>query len=229
MAVWRFIALGLVAGAALALAAGPPGDRVQAGPTPPVQITDGDSLTLNGVRMRLIGIDAPEIGQTCGRADGTRWACGTAARAALAALLSEDPGLICTGDQQDRYHRLLVRCHGRFGDLGQAMVTQGLAWAYRRYASDHAAAELRAQRRGVGIWQGDSQTPETFRRAKAAAAAVPVPDHCRIKGNISGNGRMYHLPGQRFYGRTHVAVGRGERWFCSEAEAVAAGWRKARS
>jgi hypothetical protein len=51
---------------------------------------------------------------------------------------------------------------------------------------------------------------------------------CRIKGNISGNGRIYHMPGQKYYGATKINAAKGERWFCSEAESRAAGWRKAR-
>lgn len=52
---------------------------------------------------------------------------------------------------------------------------------------------------------------------------------CRIKGNINAAGeRIYHLPGQAHYSRTRIDEGRGQRWFCSEAEARAAGWRRAR-
>lgn len=50
---------------------------------------------------------------------------------------------------------------------------------------------------------------------------------CRIKGNIGSKGeRVYHVPGGRFYERTRIDSSKGERWFCSEAEAHAAGWRK---
>lgn len=53
--------------------------------------------------------------------------------------------------------------------------------------------------------------------------------NCTIRGNISdGSGeRIYHLPGQRYYGDVSIKPWRGERWFCSEAEAIAAGWRRA--
>ncbi|MEM1432147.1 MAG: thermonuclease family protein [Pseudomonadota bacterium] len=58
-------------------------------------------------------------------------------------------------------------------------------------------------------------------------AAVPG-ENCAIKGNISGGGRIYHLPGQRHYARTRIDPARGERWLCSAADAAAAGWRPAR-
>jgi hypothetical protein len=52
---------------------------------------------------------------------------------------------------------------------------------------------------------------------------------CRIKGNISAAGeRIYHVPGQRYYDATFIDPQAGERWFCSEAEARAAGWRKSK-
>lgn len=50
---------------------------------------------------------------------------------------------------------------------------------------------------------------------------------CPIKGNISSGGQIYHTPGQRDYCRTVIDTSNGERWFCSEAEAEAAGWRAA--
>lgn len=67
----------------------------------------------------------------------------------------------------------------------------------------------------------------------SALSASPAPAEtrrpgCDIKGNISGNGRIYHLPGGAHYARTRIDESRGERWFCSEAEARAAGWRPAR-
>ncbi|KUM23655.1 hypothetical protein AU467_32995 [Mesorhizobium loti] len=53
---------------------------------------------------------------------------------------------------------------------------------------------------------------------------------CNIKGNISyyGGERIYHVPGQEYYSETQINLLKGERWFCSEADARAAGWRKAR-
>lgn len=58
--------------------------------------------------------------------------------------------------------------------------------------------------------------------------SAPAGDNCRIKGNINRKGeRIYHLPGERDYGRTRMDKGKGERWFCSQEEAVASGWRKA--
>lgn len=65
----------------------------------------------------------------------------------------------------------------------------------------------------------------------AASTLVPnsINPNCRVKGNISINTgeRIYHVPGQKYYSATRIRWEYGERWFCTEAEARNAGWRKA--
>ena len=66
---------------------------------------------------------------------------------------------------------------------------------------------------------------------RSASAAVLGPMvNCTIKGNISidTGERIYHTPGGYYYSGTRISPEYGERWFCSEAEAVAAGWRRSR-
>jgi hypothetical protein len=63
----------------------------------------------------------------------------------------------------------------------------------------------------------------------AAIDFAPPLFGCGVKGNISATGeRIYHTPGQQYYSKTRINLLKGERWFCSEAAASAAGWRKAR-
>ena len=63
----------------------------------------------------------------------------------------------------------------------------------------------------------------------AASTSAGENDACNIKGNISTRGeRIYHVPGQRYYAQTRISASHGERWFCSEAEARAAGWRRSK-
>jgi len=188
------------------------------------RVIDGDTLEVAGVHVRLYGIDAPELAQSCGA-----WDCGHWARDELARLIGARP-VLCRGAESDRYGRLLARCDAGQGDLGAAMVGGGAAFAYRRYAMDYVGAERTAQVRALGLWQDDVPVtrPEDFRAERHAAAAQVAPGDCRIKGNLSDNGRVYHLPGQRDYDRTRIDTTRGERWFCTEDEARAAGWRRAR-
>jgi endonuclease YncB( thermonuclease family) len=70
-------------------------------------------------------------------------------------------------------------------------------------------------------------SPSLTPPASPAAPSAPAGD-CRIKGNISQSGRIYHVPGSSYYDHTTIDESKGERWFCSEAEARAAGWRPPR-
>ncbi|RWR28889.1 thermonuclease family protein [Sinirhodobacter populi] len=193
-----------------------------------VRVVDGDTLVVGGERVRLFGIDAPERAQTCQDARGRAWPCGSRATEAMKALVKPG-GVRCSGTDRDQYGRLLARCFVGGRDIGEEMVAQGMAFAYRRYALDYVAAEEKAKQARRGIWQGRAELPEQQRAAerdRATAQAAPKAN-CAIKGNISAHGRIYHLPGGKDYAKTRIDTGRGERWFCSEAEARAAGWRRA--
>nr|WP_238481838.1 thermonuclease family protein [Pinisolibacter aquiterrae] len=122
------------------------------------RLADGDSVTIAGVRLRLVGIDAPELAQTCGR-DGRATACGEEARAHLEALIGGRP-LDCAWERLDKYGRGLARCRAGSTDLGAAMVRDGWALAY----GDHEAEEAEARRHRRGLWAGDFEPPEDFRR-----------------------------------------------------------------
>jgi endonuclease YncB( thermonuclease family) len=188
-------------------------------------VADGDTLTVDGVKIRLFGIDAPELDQTCQTADGARWACGRWARDQLRKAAAGQ--ITCSGDERDRYGRLVATCDGQDGDIGRSLVRAGAAEAYRRYSTAYVDDEKVAAIGGLGLWQGRHGSPEAFRAADTPAPVQAAPGDCVIKGNISGNGRIYHLPGQENYDDTRISTGKGERWFCSEAEARAAGWRRA--
>lgn len=195
------------------------------------RLIDGDILAIGDVVVRLHGIDAPEADQTCPEQGGA-WACGTWASAELRRLTGDDP-VVCERVDTDRHGRTVARCVGRGGDLGAAMVRAGAAWAYQRYSLAYVGHEEAARRERRGVWRGGAnglQAPEAW-RAAARAVSAPAqagPAGCPIKGNISRSGRIYHRPGQQDYDATRVDEARGERWFCSEAEAQAAGWRAAR-
>ncbi|MBF9049172.1 thermonuclease family protein [Roseobacter sp. HKCCD9010] len=192
-----------------------------------VEILDGDTLRLDRRVVRLDGIDAPEQDQRCRRTNGDDWACGVWVAAQVAA---ETRGAVvsCVGDETDRYGRLLARCTTETGqDLGDWLVSGGMARAYRRYSMAYAAQEDAARAAGVGLWAGAWSAPADH-RARCGALLSDVAAGCAIKGNISDNGRIYHVPGSRSYGRTRIDLARGERWFCTIAEAEAAGWRAPR-
>lgn len=195
-------------------------------PVGQVRVIDADTWDVGGETVRLFGIDAPEMDQDCTRDDGSAWNCGKWA-AAEAGRRYEGRHAECRAVNTDRYGRTVARCSVDGTDAAREMVQDGLALAYRQYSMDYDLDEKAAHVRGVGIHAGSIQRPSEFRAARASAAPAPVGD-CRIKGNISSKGEhIYHVPGQENYGRTRISVAKGERWFCSEAEASAAGWRRA--
>lgn len=136
---------------------------------------------------------------------------------------------ICESLDVDRYGRIVARCHVAGQDVAARLVADGLAFAYRTYSRDYVPHEQRAAGAGRGLHRSTVQPPAEY-RAAARTAPVPSPKStCAIKGNISANGtRIYHMAHQRHYTRTVISAAKGEQWFCSEAQARAAGWRKAR-
>lgn len=183
------------------------------------RVIDGDTIELDGTVYRLNGIDAPEHGQRCGD-----WNCGEDATAALAEIV-KGREVACDPISEDRYGRVIATCHADGTDIGGSMIDKGMAWAFVRYSDVYEADEAEARRRKDGVWTGRYMPPWEFRRARWEAAAQDAPEGCPIKGNISRNGHIYHPPWSPWYGRTRIDTSKGERWFCTEAEAVAAGWR----
>lgn len=213
---------------ALALAALPL--AALAGPEGRVSVTDGDSLVVAGERVRLFGIDAPELDQTCWEDDGTAVRCG-AWSARVLARYAEGHRAECAAIRQDRYGRTLATCTVRGVDLGETLLRNGVVRVYSgETLRDYPEFEKEAELLGRGLWGWRMEDPAAFRANQRApsAPAAPPPGACAIKGNISGSGRIYHMPGQEHYEATRINEARGERWFCSEAEARAAGWRRAR-
>ncbi|EEX08078.1 nuclease [Ruegeria lacuscaerulensis ITI-1157] len=189
-----------------------------------ISVIDADTWDVGGVRVRLHGIDAPELDQTCQDAGGAIWSCG----AWVTNQVRQSFGgkrAVCTQRDIDRYGRIVAACRVAGADAGELMVRAGLAFAYRKYSGDYIAAENRAVAAGVGLHAGKVQAPWLYRGQKSKVSSKG----CDIKGNVSSKGeRIYHVPGQRHYARTKISPAKGERWFCSPAEARAAGWRAAR-
>ncbi|GHE67357.1 hypothetical protein GCM10019059_28940 [Camelimonas fluminis] len=119
---------------------------------------DGDSVRLNGVEIRLAGLDAPELRQTCER-NGQSWNCGEAARSFLATRLGRADAS-CRSQGIDRYGRTLAVCSVAGEDINAALVRDGMAVSYGDYGREEA--EARAARRGV--WAGQFMTPQEWRR-----------------------------------------------------------------
>lgn len=189
-------------------------------------VIDGDTIVLGSTRVRLEGIDAPETAQTCARRGGGTWACGHEAIRGLASLVNGQR-VSCAHRGLDKYGRILATCHAGTGDINAEMVRRGLAWAFVRYSSVYVAIENEAKAARRGIWQATATPPWDFRAQRWAGSQTEVSNGCAIKGNVTRHGRIYHMPWSPWYANVNMGNDSEKRWFCSEAEALAAGWRPA--
>lgn len=195
-----------------------------------IRVVDGDTFKMGSHTIRLHGIDAPEGKQTCTRkSDGRVWPCGNWSAEQVRDAY-EGRTVRCQIIDRDQYGRIVGRCFAGRDEINRTLVKNGVAAAYLRYSRRYLDDEKAAIVAERGIWSSDFQRPAEWRAAQRqpAAPATPAPGACNIKGNISGSGRIYHVPGQENYDKTRINTAKGERWFCSAAEARAAGWRPAR-
>lgn len=127
----------------------------------PFRAIDGDTLAAGNERLRLIGLDAPELDQSCEDGDGVAWPCGQEARQRLMRLVRADD-VQCQGSGRDRYQRLLVTCHAGVTDINATLVRQGLAVA----SGDYEKEQSEARRNGQGIWAGNFERPRDWRSSR---------------------------------------------------------------
>jgi len=190
-------------------------------------VIDGDTIEIHGQRVRLFGIDAPETGQVC-RAGDKPWPCGQQAALALDKKIAGRP-VSCTEKDRDRYGRIVAICFADKVNLNAWLAAEGWALAYRHYSMDYVRDEDVARAARKGIWRGTFVAPWDWRQGQRIESTKDEPGDCVIKGNINSKGEhIYHVPGGEYYDRTRIDPSKGERWFCSEAEARSAGWRRSK-
>ncbi len=207
-------------------------------------IGDADTLNIGPTKVRLEGIDAPEMDQVCVNANGDVWPCGIEARDQLKAHIAGRK-ISCTPSGTDRYRRTLGTCKLEGEDLNGWMVQQGWALAYLKYSSVYVHAEQDARTNQRGLWRGAFIAPWDWRHRNKRTCILsaltvdaqkkllpptcdegaPSPD-CKIKGNVGHSGRIYHMPDQQDYCKINMN-GKGKRWFCTPEEAEKAGWHRA--
>jgi endonuclease YncB( thermonuclease family) len=217
-------------------------------------VRDGGAIDVAGVTYRLGGIDVPAADQVCIDDHADSWACGAEARDQLSALIGDRDvrcddlgpdtaynkwrvGVCTAGDDTTSLNQLLVR---------RGLAVNSTAPGQSRFGDD----ETDAKNNRRGLWRGCFVPPQDFRAGKkdgsllgAACRAdkdreiravlfpqyTAMPSGCRIKGKyalrarVTGNIGIYHLQSCRSY----PAMTNPDRWFCSEDDAKAAGFRKA--
>jgi endonuclease YncB( thermonuclease family) len=222
-------------------------------PAADATVRDGGTIELADVTYRLDGIDAPELDQICIDEHADAWTCGVEARDQLSRLIGgrkvhcEDLGL---GPYKAR-HIGICTVEGETTSLNQLVVRQGFAlnfepYARGRFREDEAGAKDNRR----GLWKGCFVAPQEFRHGRKDGALLgascradkdretravlfpdepAMPEGCSIKGKfavrarITGNVGIYHLQGCRSY----PALTKPDRWFCSEPDAEAEGFRRA--
>ena len=208
------------------------------------RIVDGDTLRIDREKVRLIGVDTPE---TKHPTKPVQYFGKEASLFTQREVEHRWVTLSYEAHKRDKYGRLLAYVH-RSPDsffLNAELIKQGYGFAYTRfpfkYLNEFREYEKQARSEGRGLWKRNNEElpvpaikqepeppPATPERAPEPAAENKNTGDCKIKGNINGKGgKIYHLPGGRWYEKTEIDTADGERWFCSEEEAEKAGWRKA--
>lgn len=186
----------------------------------------GDTLRIGNALVAIDGVEAPEITQVCERGDD-QWPCGKAARDALDRMVrGRSVSCRITGEREAGIKTGV--CATGEADLADKLIEDGMAFSTGFFFWTHRAGlERKARAEKNGLWAGDPERPQAWREKRWAEAKQNAPDGCPIKGRIRSGARIYVLPWSTDYGSVKLSTARGERWFCSESEAEAAGWRPA--
>ena len=127
-----------------------------------IKITDGDTIHINGEKIRFSGIDSPELKQTCIK-KGIRKPCGITARQILIDKISDNE-IVCIREGKDIYKRTLAECFVNDESLSSYLVKSGYAFAYRRYSKKFIADEDFARTNKIGMWAMEFDYPWDWRK-----------------------------------------------------------------
>ena len=188
----------------------------------------GDSLRIGDEIIKLSGIEAPESKQPCFKSNGRRWDCSGAATSALGRLV-RGRTVACSGSGTDESGFRLATCTADEIDLSAELVRGGHVFAQSGLFASYTGDESTAREAKAGLWQGETVRPQEWRERVWEEAKRTAPDGCPIKGFVRASSRLYAMPWSDGYQGAKVRTVRGERWFCSEDDARAAGFRLANS
>jgi len=219
-----------------------------------INVKDAGTIQLSGTTYRLDGVDAPAFDQICLNEFADAYACGADAREQLSKLIG-DHAVHCDDLGPDKsfgkWHVGVCTLDGATTSLNQQVVQKGLALAAASsiksgFKDDQAVAQKDAQ----GLWKGCFVSGADFRHGNKTSALLGVscrsdkqaetrailfpsetvaPPNCTIKGkfairaHVTGNFGIYHLQACR----TYETLIKPDRWFCSEEDAQAEGFRRA--
>ena len=127
-----------------------------------LKVVDGDTIVLNGEKIRFLGIDTPELKQTCLK-DSEEVRCGMIAKKLLVKKIGNNTP-ICIGEKKDFYKRTLAECFINGESLSKFLVRRGYAFAYRKYSTKFIKDEDFAKANKLGMWSMTFQYPWDFRK-----------------------------------------------------------------
>jgi len=127
-----------------------------------IKITDGDTIKINGEKIRFSGIDTPELKQMCTQ-QGINVLCGITAKQILIDKIADNK-IICIREGKDRYKRTLAECFVNDESLSSYLVKSGYAFAYRRYSKKFIADEDFARANKIGMWSMEFDYPWDWRK-----------------------------------------------------------------
>ena len=127
-----------------------------------IKVVDGDTIVLNGEKIRFSGIDTPELKQTCLQGD-QEVGCGMTAKKLLAEKIGNST-VECIGEGKDAYKRTLAECFVNGESLSKFLVRSGYAFAYRKFSTKFIKDEEFAKANKLGMWTMTFQYPWNFRK-----------------------------------------------------------------
>ena len=127
-----------------------------------IKIVDGDTIHLNGEKIRFTGIDTPELKQTCHK-EGAKDSCGVTAKQLLIDKIGNN-NVKCISEGKDQYKRTLAECFVNNESLSSYLVRNGYAFAYRRYSKKFVADEDYARINKLGMWSMEFDYPWNYRK-----------------------------------------------------------------
>ena len=136
-----------------------------------IKVVDGDTLNLDGQKIRLAGLDAPELKQKCRHKNNIEWDCGLCAKAFLEGLISNRE-ISCYNTGTDYYKRAISICYADSVEINKEIVKAGYAIAYVKYSKLYSEDERFAKLHKKGIWAGTFDVPEVYRKKKKKMKSI---------------------------------------------------------
>lgn len=126
------------------------------------RVIEGDFVALGNLKIRLVGIDAPEMAQQCTGSDGGFWECAAQAEDRMREMLRSAELVECFSNSRDNYGHYVASCQADGQDIGARLVEEGLAWPNREQGYYQPEVEA-AQAENLGIWQAETLPPWEWR------------------------------------------------------------------